>query len=84
MKPVSTGDVTKLSSQPERPSPINSWTPPDSSANHTANSTHWALPGSAKPVKDELTSRHVNAVGPTDSRVDAPHSTATSAGKSEA
>ena len=53
-------------------------------ASQTANATHCALPGAAIPASDELTSRQVKAVGPTESRVDEPQSTATKAGKSEA
>ncbi|MNT16060.1 hypothetical protein D3C72_1511470 [compost metagenome] len=84
VKPLSTGEVTKLSSQPNRARPITSCSTPDISAIQAANATHWALPGSARPVRDAPINKLVNAVGPTPRRVDELNSTATNAGISEA
>jgi len=84
VKPLSTGEVTRLSSQPKRASPITSCSSPESMAIHAAMATHWALPGSARPVSDAPISRLVSAVGPTPSRVEALNNTAISAGISEA
>ena len=78
VKPVNMGELTRFSSQPKRPSPSSNCNAPDSNASYTASSTHCPLPGAARPVSDALMSRHVSAVGPTGSRVEAPHSTATS------
>lgn len=84
VNPPSTGEVTRLSSQPKRRAPSSSCSRPDSSAIHAASCTQCALPGSAMPVSDAPMSRLVSAVGPTPSRVDELQSTATSAGTSEA
>ena len=84
VKPVITGELTRLSSQPNRPIPSTSWNTPDSSASHTASSTQRWLPGSAICVSAAPMNRLVSAVGPTPRRVDELHSTATSAGSSDA
>jgi hypothetical protein len=81
---VSTGELTRFSNQPARTSPSPTCSRPDSSASHTARLTHSALPGCARPVSDAVTSKQVNAVGPTDSRTEPPHSAATRVGSSEA
>ena len=79
-KPLSTGEVTRLSNQPKRAIPITICSSPDSRAIHAARATHCALPGSARPVSEAPISRLVSAVGPTPSRVEELNSTATSAG----
>jgi hypothetical protein len=84
VNPMRTGALMTLSSQPKPPRPSTSCSNPDRKASHTARSTQRALPGSARPLSEAATSRQVSAVGPTDSRVDAPHSTPTSAGSSAA
>ena len=58
--------------------------PPLSNDSHTASSIQRALPGSASPVSDALTSRQVSAVGPTESRTDELNSTAIYAGSMDA
>lgn len=84
VKPVSTGDVTRFSSQPKRTAPNTSCSRPDSSAIHTASATQCALPGAARPASEVPMSRLLSAVGPTPRRVEELHSTATSVGTSEA
>ena len=81
---ISTGEFTRLSSQPKRIRPSAICNPPESRQSQIASSTQRALPGSASPVSEALTSRQVSAVAPTDKRIDAPNSAATSAGSSEA
>ena len=76
---MSTGVLTRLSSQPKRASPSASCSAPAMSASHTASNTHCALPGAASPVSEADTSDD-SAVGPTDSRVDAENSAPASAG----
>ncbi|MNV37278.1 hypothetical protein D3C71_1287920 [compost metagenome] len=80
VKPLSTGDVTRLSNQPNRTMPMTSWSRPDNSAIHAARATQSALPGSASPVSDAPIKRLVSAVGPTPKRVEELNSTATRAG----
>jgi hypothetical protein len=84
VKAIRTGALTRLSNQPKRAKPSTICSPPESRASHTASSIQRALPGSARPVRDALTSRHDNAVGPTDRRGDALNNTATSAGSIDA
>ena len=84
VNPISTGELTSLSSQPKRPIPSISWMAPDNSAIHAASATHSALPGIARGASEAPTSKLVSAVGPTDRRADALHSTPTSAGMNEA
>ena len=84
VKPASTGDVTRLSSQPARTSPRLNCTSPDRIAIHAASTTHWAEPGSAMPVRDAPISRADSAVGPTPKRGDGLNKMATAAGMMEA
>ena len=84
VKAMSTGEFTRLSSQPKRAKPSTICSSPLSSASHTASAIHCALPGSARPLSEALMSRQVSAVGPTDRRTDELNSTAISAGSSEA
>ena len=84
VNPISTGELMRLSSQPKRTKPSTTCNVPVSRASQTASSTQWVLPGSARPCSEVPTSRQVSAVGPTDSRVEALNSTATSAGSREA
>ena len=84
VKPLRTGDVTKFSSQPKRTRPKSNCSMPARIAIQAASATHCALPGSAKPVSDAPMSRLVSAVGPTPSRVDELHSTATMPGNRDA
>ena len=80
VKLMSTGELTTLSNQPKRIRPKPTCNAPDSKASHTARLIHPRLPGAANPDNEDATSRQVNAVGPTDRRVEAPNSTATKAG----
>ena len=84
VKAISTGALTRLSSQPNRTKPSTTCTRPDSRASHTASSIHCALPGAAMPVSEALTSKQVRAVGPTDRRMEPLNSTAISAGSMDA
>jgi hypothetical protein len=84
VKAMSTGALTRFSSQPKRTSPSTTCSKPASSASHTASATHSALPGVAMGVSAAAIIRLVSAVGPTDSRAEAENSTATSAGSMEA
>ena len=81
---ISTGEVIRLSSQPKRTKPSATCVRPVNKHSQTASSIHCALPGAASPVSEVPTSSAVSAVGPTDKRVDAQKSTATSAGSIEA
>ena len=84
VKAISTGAVTRLSSQPACTAPSAICSVPVSSASHTARLTHSALPGVASPVSEAATSSDDKAVGPTDRRGEAENSAATSAGSIEA
>jgi hypothetical protein len=84
LKPVSTGELTRFSTQLAPPAPNASCMPPASSDSHTASATHCVLPGSARPMSDAPTSTLVRADGPTDSRVELPNITATSMGRNVA
>jgi len=84
VKAISTGALTRFSSQPKRRKPSAICSKPDNSASQTASSTQRALPGSARPLSEALTSRQLSAVGPTDSRTELLNSTASSAGSIEA
>ena len=84
VKAISTGELTRLSSQPKRARPSATCSRPVSSASHTARVTHCGLPGWARPVSEAAISSAVSAVGPTESRCDDENSTATSAGRMEA
>ena len=77
---ISTGVLTKFSSQPKRASPSANCSAPAISASHTASNTHCALPGSAKGASAAATSSDDNAVGPTDNRVEAENKAPASAG----
>ena len=84
VKPASTGEVTRLSSQPARTTPSTSCTRPDMMAIHAASCTHWADAGSAMPVSEAPMSRALSAVGPTPRRGEGLKSIATAAGMMEA
>jgi len=84
VKPVSTGELTSRSIQPNPPAPIAIWIAPDSSVSHTAIATHSALPATASGAIEAPTNRLVSAVGPTDRRCDELNSTAINAGHSAA
>jgi hypothetical protein len=81
LKPVSTGELTRLSIQAAPDAPMTSCTPPASSDSHTASATHWSEAGAASPASEAATSTLVSAEGPTDRRVELPNSTATSIGR---
>ncbi len=81
LKPVSTGELTRFSTQAERVSPTASCTPPASNASHTASTTQLALAGCAMPTSDAPTRTLLRAEGPTDSRVEALNRTAATAGR---
>src|SRR2546427_12639478 len=57
VKPVSTGEVTRLSSQPARIRPSDHCTRPDKIAIQAARATQCAEPGSARPVREAPISR---------------------------
>ena len=80
VKPFSTGEVTRLTSQPLRSAPSSHCMAPAMMAIQQARVTQWALPGSAMPASDAPISRLVRAVGPTPRRGELLHSTATSEG----
>ena len=84
VKPVSTGEVTRLSSQPARISPSDHCTRPDRIAIHAASATQCAEPGSARPVSEAPISSALRAVGPTPRRGEPLNSTATRAGTMDA
>ena len=84
VKPESTGELTRFSSQPKRPRPSSNCKPPDIRASQTASATQVSLAGSARPDSDAPISRLLSAVGPTPRRVDELQSTATTAGTMEA
>lgn len=84
VKPASTGEVTRLSSQPARTTPRLHCTRPERIAIHAASTTHWAEPGSAMPVREAPISKALSAVGPTPSRGEGLKRMATAAGMMEA
>ena len=57
VKPLSTGEVTRLSNQPKRTRPSTNCRAPDSKAIHTARDTHCALPGAVSPLSEVPMSR---------------------------
>jgi hypothetical protein len=56
VNPISTGELMRLSSQPNRTKPSTTCNVPVSRASQTASSTQWALPGSARPCSEVPTS----------------------------
>ena len=52
VKAISTGEFTRFSSQPKRAAPSTTCSPPDSSASHTASSTHSGLAGAASGLSE--------------------------------
>jgi hypothetical protein len=57
---------------------------PDNKANQTANDTHSAEPGVAKPFNEAEINTQVKAAGPTDKRLALPNITANKAGNKQA
>ena len=84
VKPASTGELTRFSTQDAPVAPSASWIAPDRSASQTASDTHCGLAGSAIPTSDAPTSTQVSAAGPTDSRVELLNRTAIKAGRKAA
>jgi hypothetical protein len=81
LKPASTGELTRLSTQADCVIPTSSCSTPASSASQTASATQLALAGWAMPTSDAPTSTLLKAEGPTESRVEALNSTAISIGR---
>jgi hypothetical protein len=84
VKPASTGELMRLSTQAKPPRPRAICISPDRMDNQAAKATHSAEPGAARPVNDAATSTQVSAAGPTDRRVEPPNSTASKAGSKAA